>query len=163
MPLSWEQRDDQRHKSLAGILQQLETHRYTVRAAEPKSLKGYELFLGNPSDWKLRSSNKTPLIWVKVDILTQLSEQQLIEGLQDIANQQGWRHQVCLVLLEGDGAELRQRTIERYFPRFVMIDAAQARNILTARAFTAALLDLVCDQILDFQPGSLSDRRGCRG
>ena len=45
-----------------------------------------------------------------------------------MANQQSWRHQVCLVLLDGDGAELRHRTAERYFPRFVIIDAAQARK-----------------------------------
>lgn len=129
------------------FLQQLEAHKYTVREADPKVLQGFELYLVDFSDWKLRFSDKTPLIWVKAELLAQLSDQQLLEGLQDVANQQGWRHQVCLVLLEGDVVELRRRTAERYFPRFLIIDAAQARSVSTPHRFTAALLDLVCDQI----------------
>ena len=56
-------------KAWPEFLQQFEAHQYAVRPAT-QTRQGYELFMVDLSDWKLRFSNKTPLIWVKADILS---------------------------------------------------------------------------------------------
>jgi len=122
---------------------------YQVRRLSQKTLAGYELslYLVDLSGWRLRFSNRTPLIWVKAEAVEHVSARELTESLQDVAREHGWHHRECMVLLDGNGGELKTQIADQHFPRFVILDAADQRSILTTSSFTSALLDLVCKQL----------------
>lgn len=120
---------------------------YRVRRLGQKTAAGYDLYLVDLSEWKLRFSNRTPLIWVKAEDAESLTASELAESLKDVAREHGWRHQDCIVLLDGDGVALKDQVASQYFPRFVTVDAADQQNILAARSFTGTLLNLICEQI----------------
>lgn len=119
---------------------------YRVHTRGWKTTVGYKLFMADFSEWKLRFSNPTPIIWVNVEA-AQHSPQEQIESLQDVAREQGWRHGECIVLLESEERGLKSLAANRYLPRFVIIDAKDMQNVLSARTFSIALLGQICDQI----------------
>lgn len=143
-------------KSWREFLYQLSKH-YPVHKLGWKTAAGYELLQVDFSEWKLRFSTITPIIWVDAET-AKLSSQELFESLQDVVREKGWRHRECIVLLDGEGKGLKDITNNQYFPRFVVIDADDQHNILVARSFTSALLDLICDQIsiADLAPYEMS-------
>lgn len=130
----------------AAFIQRLVANRYRVRLA-PKTQHGFESHLVDLSSWKLRLSDQTPVIWIKADDASRLSAQELIESLQDVADQQGWRHRLCVALIDAPGQELQALAGARYAPRFIVIDAGSQQRILAAHSFIGAFLDLVSEQI----------------
>ena len=135
------------HHALPSFLEQMNNLGYHLYQPEVKHWAGYDLFLVNLSEWKLHFSDRTPLIWTPAEVVSQLSPIHLVESLQDVVRQQQWQHHECIVLLDGDGTALKARTAKSYFPRFVVIDAADQQQIQAARSFTSALLDLICAQV----------------
>lgn len=129
------------------LLQRLSDLKYRIRRPGQKTVAGYELFLVDLSEWKLRFPDRTPLIWAKAEVAEYRPALELAESLQDVARQQGWRHRDCIVLLDGDGQELKAQTSVQYFPRFVVVDEIDQRKILGAHSFTGALLDFICEQV----------------
>jgi hypothetical protein len=107
----------------------------------------FELFLVDLSDWKLRFSDRTPLIWVRSEARDRLLAPELVESLRDVAREQGWHHRQCIILLDAGGTDLKDQVSTQYFPRFVIVDAEDQDNILAARSFTGSLLNLVCEQV----------------
>lgn len=130
----------------SAFIQRLVANRYRIRLAS-KTQHGFESHLVDLSSWKLRLSDQTPVIWIKADDASRLSAQELIESLQDVADQQGWRHRLCVALIDAPGQELQALAGARYAPRFIVIDAGAQQRILTAHSFIGAFLDLVCEQI----------------
>jgi hypothetical protein len=120
---------------------------YRLRRPGRKAVDGFELYLVDLSEWRLRFSERTPLIRVKAEATEGLSTIRLAESLRDIAQGQGWRRRDCLVLLDSDGQRLKARLVNQYFPRFVVIDAGEQQGLLASPSFTGGLLDLVCEQI----------------
>lgn len=131
------------------FLQRLATLRYRIWRPDQKATACCELFLVDLSEWRLRLSDETPLIWVRADTANRLSPAELIDALNDVARQQGWRHRECLVLLDGPGAEVKHLAGRQYFPRLVIIDHTDQRKILSPNipSLSGALLDLICEQI----------------
>ncbi|UCH95041.1 MAG: orc1/cdc6 family replication initiation protein [Candidatus Aminicenantes bacterium] len=130
---------------------------YTVHTRGWKTTAGYKLFLADFSEWKLRFSNPTPIIWVNAEA-AELRPAELLESLQDVAREQGWRHGECIVLLDREEQGLKSLAANRYLPRFVIIDSNDQHDILEASSFTNDLLDLICDQvpISDLAPYEIS-------
>ena len=87
------------------------------------------------------------MIWVNAEDASHLSTQELIESLQDVADQHGWRHRLCVVLIDEVRQELQVLAGARYAPRFIVIDSAAQQRILIAHSFIGAFLDVVCEQI----------------
>jgi hypothetical protein len=128
------------------FLQKLKT-RYRIRPASPASSSSYGLYLVDFSEWKLSFSDRTPVIHVNAVKAATLPAQELAESLQDVARDHSWRHRECLVLMDGDGRELKTHTSGVYSFRFVIVDAISQRNILAAPSPTGALLNLICEQL----------------
>jgi Cdc6-like AAA superfamily ATPase len=120
---------------------------YRIRRPGLKTAGEYELYLVDLSDWKLRFSDPTPLIWVRSEAGERLPAVELVESLRDVAREQGWQHRQCIILLDAGGADLKDQASTQHFPRFVVVDAEDQRHILAARSFTGSLLDLVCEQV----------------
>ena len=130
----------------SAFIQRLIANRYRVRAVA-KAPHGFVSYLVDLSSWKLRLSDQTPVIWIKGEEASRLSAQELIESLQDVTDQQGWRHRLCVALIDAPGEELQALASARYVPRFIVIDAVAQQRILAAHSFIGAFLDLVCEQI----------------
>ena len=71
-------------ESWSEFLQRL-SELYCVRRLGRKTAAGYGLYLVDFSEWKLRFSNRTPLIWVKAEDAESLSVSVLAESLKDVA------------------------------------------------------------------------------
>jgi Cdc6-like AAA superfamily ATPase len=117
---------------------------YNVRAAKPA--RGYELFTIDLSSWKLRLSNRTPVIWVKASDLSENSPRHIIQSLSDVMRERGWGRQIALVLVDGDNYPLlKRRSITTY--NLVIIGAEEQNRIHKSRRPSGELLDLISARI----------------
>jgi len=84
------------HKEWPQLVRRLsEELGYAVRG--DKRTLGYDLFSIDLSSWKLRLSNRTPIIWVKCADLEDSSPQHLLESLGDVIRQRGLTRQIVAV------------------------------------------------------------------
>lgn len=120
---------------------------YRIRRPGTKTSGPHELFLVDLSDWKLQLSDRTPLLWARAELVRNLSSEDLVEGLRDVARERGWLHRSCICVLDGDGSDLKVRLSDQHTPRFVILDADDQLGILGAHSFTAALQGSICAQI----------------
>jgi Cdc6-like AAA superfamily ATPase len=118
---------------------------YTVHQRDKKTTAGHKTFLVDLSEWKLRFSKVTPLIWVEKEAAERPAQEQF-GILQDTARELGWRHRDCIVLLDGKESGLKSLARDYYSPRLVIIDAND-QHIVLEKTFTDTLLDIICDQI----------------
>ncbi len=117
---------------------------YTVR--ESKSSLGYELFTIDLSSWKLRLSNRTPVIWVQTKDLDGLSAQHIMQSLGDVLRERNLTRQITLVLFDGNSAPLfRYRTGLDY--NLVLIGAEEQKHVIQSRRPSGELLDLISKQM----------------
>lgn len=117
---------------------------YTVR--ENKSSLGYELFTIDLSSWKLRLSNRTPVIWVQTKDLDGLPAQHIIQSLGDVLRERNLTRQITLVLFDGNSAPLfRYRTGLDY--NLVLIGAEEQKQVTQSRRPSGELLDLISKQV----------------
>jgi hypothetical protein len=117
---------------------------YTVR--ESKSSLGYELFTIDLSSWKLRLSNRTPVIWVQTRDLDGLPAQHIMQSLGDVLRERNLTRQIALVLFDGNSAPLfRYRTGLDY--NLVLIGAEEQKHVIQSRRPSGELLDLISKQV----------------
>jgi hypothetical protein len=117
---------------------------YTVRQGKPAL--GYELFSIDLSSWKLRLSNRTPVIWVKSSDLTEGPPQHLLQSLTDVMRERNLTRQIVLVLLEADSRPLVRHTASPLY-NLVVIGAEEQETILQSRRPSGDLLDLISARI----------------
>ena len=117
---------------------------YVVRRG--KSTLGFDLFLIDLSSWKLKLSNRTPVIWVKASDLQENAPQHIIQSLSDVMRERGLSRQIALVLVDGDAQPLEKyRPTVTYNP--VFIGAEEQDQILSSRRPSGLLLDLISAKI----------------
>jgi hypothetical protein len=117
---------------------------YTVREGKPSL--GYQLFYIDLSSWKLRLSNRTPVIWVQTRDLDGVPAQHLMESLGDVLRERNLTRQISLVLLDGNSFPLfKHKTSLNY--NLVLIGAEEQRNIVQSRRPSGELLDLISAQV----------------
>ncbi|MGD8397529.1 MAG: AAA family ATPase [Anaerolineae bacterium] len=117
---------------------------YNVRPG--KRVLGYSFFAADLSSWKLRLSDRTPVIWVRRADLEGTTPQHLFESLTDVIRERSLTRQIVLVLLEGDSAPLiRQATSPVY--NLVVIGADEQAQVLGSRRPSGELLDLISAQV----------------
>jgi serine phosphatase RsbU (regulator of sigma subunit)/AAA+ ATPase superfamily predicted ATPase len=117
---------------------------YTVREGKPSM--GYQLFYIDLSSWKLRLSNRTPVIWVKKNDLESASTQHVIESLADVLRERNLTRKVVLVLFEGDSAPFfRYKNALNY--NLVLIGVKEHKVIVYSRRPSGELLDLISAQV----------------
>ncbi|MBN1147174.1 MAG: AAA family ATPase [Anaerolineales bacterium] len=114
--------------------------------SEGKPVLGYELFDIDLSSWKLRLSNRTPVIWVQHADLEQDSPQHLMQSLGDVMREAKLSRQIVLVLLDGNSQPLfRYKSSPTY--NLVLIDAEAQRQVTRSRRPSGELLDIISAQI----------------
>jgi hypothetical protein len=117
---------------------------YVVRVGKPTL--GYELFFVDLSSWKLRLSNRTPIIRVKRSDLEGVLPQHLIQSLGDVLREQNLSRKIVLVLLDGDSQPLLRYTASPLY-NLVVIGCQEQEQILESRRPSGELLDLISAQI----------------
>jgi AAA+ ATPase superfamily predicted ATPase len=117
---------------------------YNVRTAKPSL--GHEIFQIDLADWKLRLSNRTPVIWVQTKDLDGVSSQHIMESLGDVLRERNLTRQIVLVLIDGNALPLfRHKTNFNY--NLVLIGSEEQKNIIQSRRPTGELLDIVSAQV----------------
>jgi hypothetical protein len=117
---------------------------YAVRPAKPAL--GYELFLLDLSSWKLRLSNRTPVIWVKDEDMAGCPPQHLAQSLGDVLRERNLSRQIVLVVLDGSSEPLVRHTASPGHSLVVIGQEEQAR-VLESRRPSGELLDLISAQV----------------
>ncbi|MGD2040857.1 MAG: AAA family ATPase [Anaerolineae bacterium] len=133
------------HKEWPPLLRRLsEELGYAVRQA--KRTLGYDLFSIDLSSWKLRLSNRTPIVWVKRGDLEESSAQHVLESLGDVIRQRGLTRQIVLILLDGDSQPFVQHTSSPVY-NLVIIGRSEQERILQSRRASGELLDAISAQV----------------
>jgi hypothetical protein len=117
---------------------------YTVRQGKPAL--GYDLFSIDLSSWKLRLSDRTPVVWVKSSDLTEGPPQHLLQSLTDVMRERNLTRQIVLVLLDADSRPLVRHTASPLY-NLVVIGAEEQETILQSRRPSGELLDLISARI----------------
>jgi hypothetical protein len=117
---------------------------YTVRGA--KRALGYDIFAVDLSSWKLRLTNRTPVIWVKRADLEGSSPQHLMQSLRDVMRERNMSRQIVLVLLDGDSRPLLTQVSVTH-NNLVIIGAEEQEQVRLSRRPSGELLDLISAQI----------------
>ena len=117
---------------------------YRIRPSHPTL--GYNLFYVDLSPWKLRLTDRTPLVWVKKSDVAEYSPHQILESLQDIAREERLGRRTLLVHVDGDG-ETIYKHISSQQRNFVVIGNAEQQRIIHSRRPTGELLDVISGQI----------------
>lgn len=117
---------------------------YAVRKG--KTTLGYELFFLDLSSWKLRLSNRTPVIWVKKSDLAGSSPRHVAQSLGDVLRERSLSRQIVLVLVEGDSQPLLRHTSSPIY-NMVIIGVDEQVQVFESRRPSGELLDLISAQI----------------
>jgi hypothetical protein len=132
-------------KALPPVLRRLsEELGYQVHRKKPAL--GYELFSIDLSSWKLRLSNRTPVIWVQKADLEECGPLHMAQSLMDVGRERSLDRQITLVLLDGEGQPLL-RHLSSPLHSFVVLGAAEQERILQSRRPSGELLDLISAQV----------------
>ena len=117
---------------------------YTVRAGKPSL--GYLIFHMDLSSWKLRLSNRTPVIWVQYKDQDGVSSQHMMQSLGDVLRERNLTRQIVLVLIDGNSFPLfRHKTNLNH--NLVLIGAEDQKNVLQSRRPSGELLDIISAQV----------------
>jgi hypothetical protein len=132
-------------KALPAVLRHLsEELGYQVHRKKP--VLGYELFSIDLSSWKLRLSNRTPVIWAQKADLEECGPMHLAQSLMDVVRERSLDRQITLVLLDGEAQPLRPY-LAGPLHSFVILGAAEQEQVLQSRRPSGELLDLISAQV----------------
>ena len=117
---------------------------YAVRAGKPSL--GYQIFFVDLASWKLRLTNRTPVIWVQTKDLDGVSSQHLMQSLGDVLRERNLTRQIVLVLIDGNSFPLfRHKTNLDH--NLVLIGAEEQKNVIHSRRPSGELLDMISAQV----------------
>jgi Cdc6-like AAA superfamily ATPase len=117
---------------------------YTVR--EGQTTLGFDLYYADLSSWKLRLSNRTPVICVKASDLDRTSSQHVMQSLADVVRERSLSRQVVLILVEGNSFPLfKHKTSLNY--NLVLIGAEEHKRVVQSRRPSGELLDIISTQV----------------
>jgi Cdc6-like AAA superfamily ATPase len=117
---------------------------YAVREGNPAL--GYELFYIDLSSWKLRLSNRTPVIWVKYKDLDGVPSQHVMQSLEDVVRERSLSRQIVLVLLDGNSSPLFRHK-SNLITNLVLVGGEEQKQVLQSRRPSGELLDMISAQV----------------
>ena len=117
---------------------------YNVK--EVKSSLGYRVFHADLSSWKLRLSNRTPVIWVRKSDLASAPAHHVYESLSDVMRERKLTRQIALVIVDGDTSNIL-RSQSPLIYNMVFISADQQKEIINSRRPSGVLLDIISSQV----------------
>lgn len=107
---------------------------------------GYHLYFLDLSDWKLRFSDRTPLIWVTESDLATLSPRELAQSLADVVRARGLAERNPIVALPGPGAALQALIKAACLPLLILDQDAQ-QAVRESRRPSSELLERLSAQL----------------
>ena len=117
---------------------------YAVHEGNPSL--GYSIYYVDLSSWKLRLTNRTPVILVKAKDMDSVTAEHLMQSLGDVVRERNLSRQIVLVLLDGNSFPLfRQKTSLNY--NLVLIGGEEQKRITTSRRPSGELLDMISSQV----------------
>jgi hypothetical protein len=127
------------------FLQFLEsTLNYQMRMHQ--ELLGYQVYLVDLSEWKLRFSDRTPFIWVRAADIAALDTRGLVQSLLDVVKSRDLADRNPVVLLDGPGREIEAAFRSSFMPILVLDQEAQDA-VRASRRPTAELLERLTAQM----------------
>lgn len=103
---------------------------------------GYQLYMIDLSSWKLRLTNRTPVIWVKNKDLDGVTAVHVMQSLTDVLRERNLTRQVVLVLIDGNSLPLfRHKSASEY--NLVLIGGEEQGKLLKSRRPSGEMLDLI--------------------
>jgi AAA+ ATPase superfamily predicted ATPase len=117
---------------------------YTVQEGSPAL--GYEVFYVDLSSWKLRLSNRTPVVWVKTQDLDGVTSQHIIQSLSDVVRERSHNRQIVIALIDGNSFPLFRYKIGLGY-NLVLVGAEEQKNVIQSRRPSGELLDLISTQV----------------
>jgi len=117
---------------------------YSVSEGSPAL--GYPLYFIDLSSWKLRLSDRTPVIWVQTKDLDGVSSHHMMQSLADVVRERGLTRHVVLVLIDGNSHPFfRHRSSLN--TNLVLVGGEEQKSILQSRRPSGELLDLISTQV----------------
>lgn len=139
---------DTRHswrQEMPGFLHFLdETLDYRVRLHE--EVLGFHLYFVDFAAWKLRFSDRSPVIWVRGHDLTALSERELTQSLIELIRVRNLAERNPILLVDGSAAGLRS-ALQRTLVPALVLDRADQEAVRESRRPTSELLDRLSRQM----------------
>jgi len=81
-----------------------------------KETLGYNLYFIDFSEWKLRFSDRTPVIWVTEGDLAAMEPRELAQSLVEVVRSQSLVERNPIIMLQGPGAELAAQLKPLFMP-----------------------------------------------
>jgi hypothetical protein len=117
---------------------------YTVKEGKPSM--GYQLFTFDLSSWKLRLSNRTPVVWIKKEDTENVTPKHLMQSMADVLRERNLMRKIVLVVMDADSAPLfRHKTTMNY--NLVLIGVDEQIRIIKSRRPSGELLDVISSQV----------------
>jgi hypothetical protein len=107
---------------------------------------GYEFYLVDLADWKLRLSDRTPFIRIEAHHLESVSQPELLASLRTLMRRHHFERRVPVLLLEGLAPGLSD-ALRSNFPYSVVIDQADAERVAAQTNSDRPILDFICTQL----------------
>jgi hypothetical protein len=132
-------------QELPDFLQYLEGELdYPIRLHE--EVLGFHLYFVDFSCWKLRFSDRTPVIWVGAGDLAAMQPRELAQALADVIRTRNLAERNPIVMVQGPAEELRCYFKAAFLP-VMALDAAGQQAVRESRRPTAELLDRLSSQL----------------
>ena len=116
------------------------------RVTSTRAVLGYELFTIDLSSWKLRLSNRTPVVWVQQSDLEDCTPQHLMQSLADVVRERNLGRQIVLVLVDGSTLPLFRHKTSPVI-NLVLISGDDQKKLIYSRRPSGELLDLISAQV----------------
>lgn len=116
------------------------------RVRRQEEVLGYQLYFVDLSAWKLRFSDRSPMIWVTAGDLAAMEVRDLSQSLADVVRARGLAGRNPIVLLQGSGQELREQIKLTFLP-LLILDEADQQAVRNSRRPSGELLDRLSAQL----------------
>ncbi len=117
---------------------------YPVRLHE--EVLGFHLYFVDLAAWKLRFSDRTPVIWVGPGDLAAMRSRELAQGLADVIRTRSLAERNPIIAVQGPADELRAHFKAAFLP-VIVLDGAAQQAVVESRRPTNELLDRLNAQL----------------
>jgi AAA domain len=107
---------------------------------------GFQLYFVDLSSWKLRFSDRTPVIWVRAEDLAAFSARDLVQSLADVVRSRSLADRSPIVLVQGAGPDLRSQ-LRAHGLSLLVLDQAAQQAVRNSRRPSGELLDRLSIQL----------------
>ncbi len=106
----------------------------------------FDVYRMDLSSWRLRFSDHTPVLYVSETDARSMTPRELFQSLRDVVYTRGYEEQNPIVLMDGDGTELREE-VRTHLVTAIVLDQADQARVLASRRPSAELLDCISPQL----------------